>query len=102
MYHQRRPATTPSRQAALQTAQWLWIMPTLLLRRVRLEDEDGGGALTDQIEADTKQTVPMQDILRRRLSLAEAGQWRALLCEYIDDREAARAAEARRSRTMSS
>ena len=64
----------------------------MLLHRVKISDEPVTEctAMTDQIGEDQAQPFNMQEVLRRRLQLAEGNHWATLLQEYLADRDEAR------------
>ena len=67
--HAKRPATMSACLAAESTANWLWALPALLLRRPPPADGggDSAGAMADQIGDDPGQSISVQDTMRRRM-----------------------------------
>ena len=97
-YRQR----TCDRARATQASRWVWIMPSLLLRRPPARDmpeNDAHGGRIAPLPSDSVNPaadLSLTKLLKKRVQLAECGQWDVLLEEYLRDRKAVEEREATR------
>ena len=79
---------------ALAAARLLWLGPTLLLRAWKTHPPD---ALAGHEPPVAARAADRAAAIRRRAQAAEAGEWHALVSEYLDDLGDADAVDARRA-----
>ena len=80
-----------------EAAYWLWLAPTLLLRRPPMEDD---GNVTAAKDSEVAANFALQKIIAKRLKQAEQGEWVNLLDDYLNElrRDATGGSSTRQSR----